>query len=136
MQPTRVGGVQHRVAVQAGANGLAVALGIAQHGIQQALEGGLFQLVDAGDGLANRRVGRDARVKELVQADQQQGFDVMVGGFEGFLQQLLGNQGQAWLPAGGAEGQVLSQAAIARVDPVQQRRQAAAQRSLARQHRG
>lgn len=93
MQPARVGGVQHWVAVQAGANGLTVALSIAQHGIQQALEGGLLQLVDAGDGLADRRVGWDARVKKLVEADQQQGFDIMVGGLEGLLQQLLGNQG-------------------------------------------
>ncbi len=71
-------------------------------------------------------MGRDACVEQLIEADQQQRFDITVGGFEGFLQQLLGNQGQAWLPACGAKGQVLSQATVALLNLIQQRRQASA----------
>src|SRR3990167_10424485 len=113
-----------------------LALGIAQYGIQQALERGFFQLVDAGHRFTDGGVGWNTAVKQLIEADQQQRLDITVGGLEGFLQQLLGDQGQAWLPACSAEGQILGQATVTRLNLVQQRRQAAAQRSLAGQHAG
>ncbi|MCY1527281.1 hypothetical protein D9M68_623420 [compost metagenome] len=81
-------------------------------------------------------MGRDAGVEELVEAHQQQGFHVLVGSLEGLLQQALGEHRQARLPAGGAEGQVLGQGAVARVHLVQLRRQAATEGGLAGEHRG
>src|SRR5690606_6720536 len=68
------------------------------------------------------------------EADQQQRLDIDVGGLQRLLQQLAEQQLQAWLPACGAEGEVLGQRAVARLDFVQQRRQAAAERGLAGQH--
>ena len=76
----------HRVVFQLGQQGFAVALGVAQHGVEQAFGPGLFQLVGAANGFANGRVGRHPRVQQLVQAHQQQRFNVGIGGLKGFLQ--------------------------------------------------
>ncbi|ERO62368.1 hypothetical protein P308_00125 [Pseudomonas piscis] len=123
LQPARVGSTHHRVALHAGEQFLTLTLGAAQHGIEQALGPGFLELVGTTDGLADGGVGRDAAVEQLVQAHQQQRLDIGVGRLEGLLQQLRGQQFEARLPAGGAEGQVLGQAAITLLDLVQLRGQ-------------
>ncbi|MCY1535175.1 hypothetical protein D9M68_705680 [compost metagenome] len=75
-------------------------------------------------------------MEKLIQADQQQGFHVLVGSLERLLQQALGQGGEARLPTGGAEGEVLGQGAVAGLHLVQLRRQAATQGGLAGQDRG
>ncbi|MNT82141.1 hypothetical protein D3C72_2218270 [compost metagenome] len=77
---------------------------------------------------------RDAGVEQLIQADQQQGFDIGVGLLERLLQQTLGQGREPWLPACGAERQVLGQATVTHFDLVQLRRQRAVQRSLAAEY--
>ncbi|MNQ98230.1 hypothetical protein D3C85_1139120 [compost metagenome] len=136
LQPARVRGAGGGVALQLGEDAFALALGVAQHGIEQALGPGFLQLVRTADGLANGGVGGNSGVEKLVQADQQQGFHVLVGSLEGLLQQAFGQRGEAWLPARGAEGQILGQGAIAGLHLVQLRRQAAAQGGLAGKDRG
>ncbi|MNH08866.1 hypothetical protein D3C79_683000 [compost metagenome] len=121
LQPARMRSAHHRIALHVGEQRFAFTLGAAQDGIEQALGPGLFQLVGATDGLADGGVGRNARVEQLVQADQQQRLHVGIGSLERLLQQLRGQQVEARLPAGGAERQVLGQAAIAFVDFVQLR---------------
>jgi len=128
--------VQHRVAIQLGEKGFVLALGAAQHGVEQALGPGLFQRAGAADRFADGRVLGDAAVQQLVETDQQQRLDILVGGLEGLFQQLVRQQLQARLPACGAEGQVLRQGSVMVLDLVQLRRQAAAQRGLAGQHGG
>src|SRR3546814_7649315 len=83
--------------------------------VEQALGPGLLQLVDAADGFADGGMGRDAGMEQLIQTDQQKGFDIAIGSLEWLLQQLVGQTCQARMPARGAEGQVLGQAAVARV---------------------
>ncbi|MDT4854307.1 hypothetical protein FQZ97_886040 [compost metagenome] len=61
-------------------------------------------------------------MEKLIQADQQQGFHVLVGSLERLLQQAFGEHRQARLPACGAEGEVLGQGAVARLHLVQLRR--------------
>ncbi|SAJ32442.1 Uncharacterised protein [Enterobacter cloacae] len=124
------------IAVDLGQQRLAFALRAAQHGVEHALGPALLQLVGAADGLADRGVRRNPRVEQLVEADQQQGVDIGVGGLERLLQQARGQGLQARLPARRAEGQLLGQAAIARGDLVQLRRQRARQRGASGEHRG
>ena len=73
-------------------------------------------------------------MEQLIQTDQQKGFDIAIGCLEWLLQQLVGQTCQARMPARGAEGQVLGQAAVARVHLAEYLGQAAAQRGLAREH--
>ena len=73
-------------------------------------------------------------MEQLIQTDQQKGFDIAIGSLEWLLQQLVGQTYQARMPARGAEGQVLGQAAVARVHLAEYLGQAAAQRGLAREH--
>ncbi|VVM93973.1 hypothetical protein PS645_02930 [Pseudomonas fluorescens] len=113
MQPARVGGAHHRVVFQLGEQCFAFTLGAPQHGVEQGLGPRLFQLVGTADGFADSGVGRHAGVEQLVQTYQQQRLDIGVRSLEGFLQQLRRQRRQSWLPAGGAEGQILSEAAIA-----------------------
>ncbi|MNI75899.1 hypothetical protein D3C73_1320850 [compost metagenome] len=107
--------------LQLGQQGFAFPLRAAQYGIEQGLGPRLFQLVGATHGFANRGVWRDAGVEQLVETDQQQCLDIGVGGLERFLQQLGRQRRQARLPASGAEGQVLGEAAITVLDLVQLR---------------
>jgi hypothetical protein len=44
LQPARMGGAHHRVALQLGQQRFAFALGAAQHGVEQALAHGFFSL--------------------------------------------------------------------------------------------
>ncbi|MNO84600.1 hypothetical protein D3C76_759460 [compost metagenome] len=136
LQPPRVGSAYHRVALHAGEQRFAFTLGAAQHGIEQGLGPRFFQLVGAANGLADGCVCRNARVEQLVQADQQQCLHIGIGGLERLLQQLRGQQVEARLPAGGAERQVLGQATVAFIDLVQLRRQRAVQRGLATEYSG
>ncbi|MCY1188287.1 hypothetical protein D9M73_293730 [compost metagenome] len=103
--------------------GLAFPLRAAQYGIEQGLGPGLFQLVGATHGFADRGVGRDAGVEQLIETDQQQRFDIGVGSLERFLQQLGRQRRQARLPASGAKRQILGEAAITVFNLVQLRRQ-------------
>ncbi|MNJ51899.1 hypothetical protein D3C77_472150 [compost metagenome] len=119
LQPARVGGAHHRVALHAGEQLLAFALGAAQHGIEQALGPRLLQLVGAAYGFADGGVGRNAGVEQLVEADQHQRLHIGISGLERLLQQLCGQQVEAWLPACGAERQVLGQATVAFINLVQ-----------------
>ena len=135
LQPARMGGAADRVAFQLGEQRLAFTLGAAQHGIQQALGPGFLQLVRAADRFANGGMRRNAGIEQLVQADEKQRLHIAIRRLERLLQQLLGQQRQARLPAGGAEGQLLHQSAITGFDALEQRRQAAAQRGAALQHR-
>src|SRR5690606_41325362 len=86
LRPTRVRHANHRIVFQLDQQCLALALGAAQYGIEQALGPGLLQLVDAADGFADGRMRWYAGVEQLVEADQQQCLDIAVGGLEGFLQ--------------------------------------------------
>ncbi|MOA41373.1 hypothetical protein D3C78_1633240 [compost metagenome] len=81
-----MGGARRRITLQFGQQRLALALGTAQHGIDQALGRGLLQLVDAADRFADRRVGGDACVEQLIQADQQQRLEVLIARLERLLQ--------------------------------------------------
>ena len=104
---------------QLGQQCLAFALCVAQHGVQQAFGPRFFQLVGATHGFTDGGVRGNAGVEQLIQADQQQGLDVGVCCFERLLKQLVGQRGQAWLPACRAECEVLGQAAVADFDFIQ-----------------
>lgn len=86
LQPARVGGAYHGVALHAGEQGLAFALGATQHGVEQPFCPRLFQLVGAPDRLADGCVGRNAGIEQLIQADQQQCLHIGVGSLERLLQ--------------------------------------------------
>ncbi|MNO94778.1 hypothetical protein D3C76_864050 [compost metagenome] len=68
LQPARVGGAHYRVVFQLGQQGFAFPLRAAQYGIEQGLGPGFFQLVGATHGFADRGVGRDSGVEQLVEA--------------------------------------------------------------------
>ena len=104
---------------QLGQKCFAFPLGATQYGIQQRLGPRLFQLVGAPDCFTDGGVGRDARVEQLIEADQQQCLDIGIDAFEGLLQEFCRQCGQSWLPASSTEGQVLSQTAITGLDFVQ-----------------
>ena len=123
MQPARVGGAHHRIMFQLGQQRFAFTLGAAQHGIEQGLGPGFFQLVGAADGFTNGGVGGHAGVEQLVETHQQQRLDIRVRRFERFLQQLGGQRRQPWLPTGGAKGQVLRKPPIAVFNLIQLRGQ-------------
>ncbi|MNI20292.1 hypothetical protein D3C73_737660 [compost metagenome] len=118
LQPAWVGGAHHRIAFQFGENRFAFALSVTQNRIEQGLGPRLFQLVGATDRLANRGMGRDAGVEQLIEADQQQRLNIGIGSLEWLLQQLGRQRRQTWLPACGAERQVLGEAAITVLDLV------------------
>ncbi len=134
LQPARVGHANHRIVFQFGQQCFTFALGAAQHGIEQPLGPGLLQLVHAADGFADGGMGRNTGMQQLIEADQQQCFDITVGGLERLLQQFVGQPRQARLPARGTKGQFLGQTAITGVHLAEDLRQAATQRRLARQH--
>ncbi|MNZ84325.1 hypothetical protein D3C78_1030770 [compost metagenome] len=136
LQPARMGQACCRIEVDVGQQPFALALGAAQHGVEQALGPALLQLVGAAHGLADGGVRRDARVEQLVQADQQQRLDVAVAGLERLLQQARGEGGQARLPARRAKGQLLGEATVTRCDLFQLCRQRAAQRGAAGEYGG
>ncbi len=115
---------------------LVFALGAAQYGVEQTLGRGLLQLVDTAHRLANGGMGRDAGVEQLVETDQQQGFEIAVAGLEGLLQELFRQQRQPRLPARGTKGQVLGQGAVTWIDLGQLLGQAAAQGGTSGQDRG
>ncbi|MOA06307.1 hypothetical protein D3C78_1259380 [compost metagenome] len=136
LQPARVSGAHHRIAFQLGENCFALALSITQHCVEQRLGPGLFQLVGATDGFTDGGMGRDAGIEQLIETDQQQCLDIGVGGFEWFLQQLGRQCRQARLPARGAKGQVLGEAAITVLDLVHLRRQRTVERGFSAQDSG
>jgi len=136
LQPAWMRGSHHRITLQLGENRFAFALSITQHGVEQGLGPGLFQLVGATDGFTDGGMGRDAGVEQLIKADQQQRLDIGVGSLERFLQQLGRQCRQARLPARGAEREVLSEAAIAVFDLVQLRWQRTVQRGFSVQDSG
>jgi len=70
LQPARMCRVQYRVAVQLGEQHLMVALGIAQHAIEQTLERGFLQLVDTGHRLTDGGMRGDTGMQQLIQTDQ------------------------------------------------------------------
>ncbi|MNP46763.1 hypothetical protein D3C76_1407830 [compost metagenome] len=123
LQPARVGSAHHRITLQFGKDLTALALRAAQYGIEQGLGPGFFQLFGTAYGFTDGGMGRDAGVEQLIQADQQQGFDIGVGLLERLLQQTLGQGREPWLPACGAKRQVLGQATVTHFDLVQLRGQ-------------
>ncbi|MNJ48860.1 hypothetical protein D3C77_440660 [compost metagenome] len=123
LQPARVGGAHHGIAFEFGEDIVALALRAAQHGVEQGLGPGLFQLVGATHGFTQGGMGRNAGVEQLIQTYQQQRLDIGIGLLERLLQQALGQGRQPWLPACGAECQVLGQATVTQLDLVQLRRQ-------------
>ena len=131
LQPARVRGAHYRVVFQLDQQGFALALCITQHRVEQGFGPGFFQLVSAAHGFANGGVGRNAGVQQLIQTHQQQRLDISVGGLERFLQQLVGQRRQTWLPTGGTECQILGQAAITCLNLVQLQRQRAVERCFA-----
>ncbi len=136
LQPAWVSGAHHRITFQLGENRFAFALSITQHSVEQCLGPGFFQLVGATDGFTNGGMGRDTGIEQLIETDQQQRFDIGVGGLERLLQQLGRQCRQAWLPACGAEGQVLGKAAITVLDLVHLRWQRTVERGFAAQDSG
>jgi hypothetical protein len=136
LQPAWVSGAHHRITLQLSENRFAFALGITQHCVEQGLGPRLFQLVGATHGFADGGVCRDAGVEQLIEADQQQRFDIGVGGFKWFLQQLGRQRRQTRLPARGTEGQVLSETAVTVLDLVQLRGQRTVERRFAAQDSG
>ena len=125
LQPARVSGAHHRVMFQFGQQRFAFTLGAAQHGVEQRFGPWLFQFVGAAHGFADGGVGRDAGVKQLVEADQQQRLDIGVRSLEWLLQQLGRQCRQTRLPTCGAKRQVLSETAVAVFNLVHLRRQRA-----------
>jgi hypothetical protein len=136
LQPARVGGAHHRIVFQLGEHRFAFPLRAAQYRVEQGLGPGLFQLVGATDGFTDGGVGRDAGVEQLVEADQQQRFDIGVGRLERLLQQPGRQRRQSWLPARGAERQVLGETAIAVFDLVQLRWQRTVERGFSAENSG
>ncbi|MNF75747.1 hypothetical protein D3C84_578270 [compost metagenome] len=130
LQPAWVSGAHHRITLQLGENRFAFALSVTQHSVEQRLGPGFFQLVGATDGFTNGGMGRDTGVEQLIETYQQQRLDIGVGSLERLLQQLGRQRRQTWLPARGAERQVLGKAAITVLDLVQLRRQRTVERGF------
>ncbi|MNH15266.1 hypothetical protein D3C79_748770 [compost metagenome] len=123
LQPPRMGCAHHWITLKLREDVGAFALRAAQYGIEQGLGPGLFQLVGTANRFTDCRMSGNAGVEQLIQADQQQGFDIGVGLLERLLQQTLGQGREPWLPACGAERQVLGQATVTHFDLVQLRGQ-------------
>ncbi len=123
LQPARVGSAHHWIVFQLGQQRFAFTLGAAQHGVEQGLGPGLFQLVGATHGFTDGGMGRNPGVEQLIETNQQQRFDIGVGCLERLLQQLGRQRRQTRLPASGAERQVLGEAAITVFNLVHLRRQ-------------